>query len=116
MTPAQNQPVQQPIQQNFVQAEETTFLNNQPQMNNTLEETVLLSASTIRPYLTRLSSNGLERIDLLKDQFVIGRQAGIVDYAVQENAIGRMHAEFSISDGQYYVKDLNSTKWNLFKR
>ncbi len=25
VTPAQNQPVQQPIQQNFVQAEETTF-------------------------------------------------------------------------------------------
>ncbi len=97
-----------PVVQGLEMSNETTLLNIQPAPIGNSDETVLLSATTIKPYLTRLSSNGLERIDLVKDQFVIGRQQGIVDYAVQESAIGRMHAEFSHENGTYYVKDLNS--------
>jgi len=97
-----------PAAQRVEVSNETTLLTIQPASISNSDETVLLSATTIKPYLTRLSSNGLERIELIKDQFVIGRQHGIVDYAVQESAIGRMHAEFSHENGTYYVKDLNS--------
>jgi len=32
----------------------------------------------------------------------------MVDYAVQDNTIGKLHAEISVTEGNYYVRDLNS--------
>lgn len=100
-------PVQRRISNKVVE-NETTLLRQEFSQRQDLEETTLLSELTMQPYLTFLSNTGMERIDLLKEQFIIGRQQGIVDYVVQENAIGRMHAEISTEHGCYYIKDLNS--------
>lgn len=43
-----------------------------------------------------------------KDEFIIGRLAGHADYVINNNAVGKLHAELIYRNGACYVKDLNS--------
>jgi len=49
-----------------------------------------------------------EDIVLDKDDFVIGRLAGHVDHVINNNAVGKLHAQFICKNGVCFVKDLNS--------
>jgi hypothetical protein len=49
-----------------------------------------------------------EDIVLDKDDFVIGRLAGHVDHVINNNAVGKLHAQFICKNGACFVKDLNS--------
>lgn len=49
-----------------------------------------------------------EDIVLDKDDFVIGRLAGHVDHVINNNAVGKLHAQFICKNGVCLVKDLNS--------
>lgn len=43
-----------------------------------------------------------------KDDFIIGRLSGHVDYVVNNNAVGKLHAELIRKNGCCFVRDLNS--------
>ncbi len=63
------------------------------------------------PYLevSRSGSGGsLERIDLSKPSFVIGRQGAEADWVIEEAGVSRLHAEFVKEPDGYAVKDLGS--------
>ncbi len=49
-----------------------------------------------------------EDIVLDKDDFVIGRLEGHVDHIINNNAVGKLHAQLVIKKGSCFVKDLNS--------
>lgn len=86
---------------------ETTVLNS----GSNAGETTLLSESApvpSRAILIRLKTN--ERIPITKDVFRIGKEKGIVDYFVSDNAaVSRSHADIIFQDGKYFVRDNNST-------
>ncbi len=47
-------------------------------------------------------------IVLDRDDFIIGRLEGHVDHVLNNNAVGKLHAELLIRNGISYIKDLNS--------
>lgn len=47
-------------------------------------------------------------IVLDRDDFIIGRLSGHVDHVLNNNAVGKLHAELLNRNGVSYVKDLNS--------
>lgn len=51
---------------------------------------------------------GDESIIIDKDDFIIGRLSGHVDHVINNNAVGKLHAELIKKDGRCYIKDLNS--------
>lgn len=57
-------------------------------------------------YLDGDQSN--KKIYINKDIFLIGRLAEVVDYAISNSAIGRVHARIENEEGKYYVTDLAS--------
>lgn len=52
--------------------------------------------------------SGDEDIIIDKDEFIIGRLAGHADYVINNNAVGKLHAELIYKNGACYVRDLNS--------
>lgn len=60
------------------------------------------------PYLIRL--NAYEKIVVNKPVFRIGKEKSYVDYFVMNNnAVSRIHADIITQNGQYFIKDNNST-------
>ncbi len=49
-----------------------------------------------------------EDILIDKDEFIIGRLKGYVDFELRNSAVGKLHAQLIYKDGKSYVKDLNS--------
>jgi len=49
-----------------------------------------------------------EDIFIDKDDFIIGRLTGYVDYVLMNNAVGKLHAQLTYKNDTCYVKDLNS--------
>jgi hypothetical protein len=60
------------------------------------------------PYLESVGNNRLIKVIINKEKFIIGRLTNMVDYVVQGNTVGKLHAEISIKEGGYYIRDLNS--------
>jgi len=61
------------------------------------------------PLLRSVGKYGInEDIVIDKDEFIIGRLAGHVDYVLNNNAVGKLHAELIRRDGTCFVRDLNS--------
>lgn len=51
-----------------------------------------------------------ERINLGKEQFIIGKEVAKVNYAVMNNnTVSRQHLQIDFVGGDYYIKDLNSS-------
>lgn len=84
---------------------ETTLLG----FTNYGETSVLngMASSFDTPNLIRKSTN--EKIYITKRTFIIGKSADKVDYAVNNNAVSRIHAEISAVGSEYYVTDKDST-------
>jgi len=49
-----------------------------------------------------------EEVKINKEEFVIGRMQGSVDYYIPNKAVGKFHAKFIIKDGNFYLIDLES--------
>jgi hypothetical protein len=74
----------------------------------TQDRTVILGyASGNIPYLQSHSCPG-ERIYITKDSVLLGRLSDSVDYAINNRAVGKIHAEIVRKDDGYYIIDLNS--------
>jgi len=59
--------------------------------------------------LKRTDNHGnTEDILIDKDEFIIGRLKGYVDYELKNSAVGKLHAQLVYRNGKSYVKDLNS--------
>ena len=73
-------------------------------------KTELLARRTkgIRVLKSTRKQNGEEDILINKDDFIIGRLADHVDYAIQNNSVGKLHAQVLCRNGTCYIKDLNS--------
>ena len=52
--------------------------------------------------------NGEDDIFIEKDEFIIGRLAGHVDHVLNNNAVGKLHAQLIYRNGTCFIKDLNS--------
>lgn len=73
------------------------------------DETALLDMNMLKyPQLQRHSNGMLESISITKPNFVIGRLREQVDYVLENNSVGKIHAEIISREGEYYLVDLNS--------
>jgi len=75
-------------------------------------ETTVLSPDSTKmktdPYLIRIKTG--ERININKALFRLGKERTYVDYFVNNNtAISRTHADIITRDGEYFIRDNNST-------
>lgn len=74
-----------------------------------INETIILTEEKQEfACLQRMNNGILDRVSLTKSNFIVGRLSNYVDYLIDDNAIGRTHAEILCREGQYFVKDLNS--------
>lgn len=72
-------------------------------------DTVFLDCSEKRyPCLHGVNDGSSEFIVISKDDFLIGRLTGHVDYTLDNAAIGKIHARIVCRDDQYYIIDNNS--------
>lgn len=61
-----------------------------------------------KAYLQRMSNGMMDKISIVKSNFIIGRLPNYVDHLIESNAIGRAHAEIIYREGKYFITDLNS--------
>lgn len=108
MAQAAYQPVQQPLQQAVPNTYMPSVMSRGMQMES--DDTVILTEETAGAGYLEFYNNGLNnKIPFNKPSILIGRLRGSVDYVVENNKVGKIHAEFIYRDGAYYVKDYNST-------
>jgi len=71
-------------------------------------ETVIIKKPkpTEKPYLKE--KDGEEIIEINKDSILIGRMESFVDFVINSNAIGKIHAEILQEGEEFYVMDCNS--------
>lgn len=60
------------------------------------------------PYLAQNENGVVQKIYINKDSFKIGRLLEFVDYASDNKAVGKIHAEIRKINSEYYIMDLNS--------
>ncbi|MBO4898407.1 MAG: FHA domain-containing protein [Clostridia bacterium] len=73
------------------------------------EGTVVLSEDKSSPHLEYFENGLVRKIKLNKEVVTVGRLRKQCDYAIENNKISKIHAEFIVRDGNYYVIDCNST-------
>ncbi len=73
-------------------------------------DTIMISEvpKASHPYLESVGARTIERVVINKNKFIIGRLDSMADHIVQGSTVGKLHAEISINEGVYYIKDLNS--------
>ena len=60
-----------------------------------------------RPRLSLVFNNQRHLVD--KDKFIIGRGSTMTDLTIRDGNISRKHAAVIFRNGEYYIKDLDST-------
>jgi hypothetical protein len=70
--------------------------------------TMVLQGRTANVPCLQSLKNPAERIIIDKSSILVGRLAGSVDYVIDNNAVGKTHAEILKKDEQFYIIDLNS--------
>ncbi len=60
------------------------------------------------PCLVPKNKHSSDEIHIVKSSIVIGRMQDMVDYIINNNSVGKVHAEIIVKDECYYLKDLNS--------
>ena len=90
--------------------EAETILEDEKADNENSDTSVLVKSKDYEnpiPYLVRVKTN--ELIPLLKKEFLVGKSPD-ADYQVTDNRrISRRHAVFTVSNGECYIIDNNST-------
>lgn len=73
------------------------------------DDTVVLDGDNACAYL-ELYENGLvTKIKLDKNIITVGKLSSQCDFAINNNKISKIHAEFIVRGNEYFVKDCNST-------
>lgn len=74
------------------------------------EDTVVIENNISSGAYLEFFENGIaNKINLNKEQIVVGKLRSQCDFALNNRKISKMHAEFISRGGQFYVKDYNST-------
>lgn len=73
-----------------------------------VQEEVIIRTNKLVSFLYFESSNTQEKIYIDKDIFLLGRLPEVVDYAISNGAIGRVHARIEKDNNKYYLTDLSS--------
>lgn len=74
-----------------------------------ISETIILTEEKQEfACLQRMNNGIMDKVSITKSNFIVGRLSNYVDYLIDNNAIGRTHAEILCREGQYFIKDLNS--------
>lgn len=73
------------------------------------DDTVLLGDENSCSYLEFFENGIFKKIKLDKDVVIVGKLSSQCDYAINNNKISKMHAEFIVRGDKYFVKDCNST-------
>jgi hypothetical protein len=72
--------------------------------------TICLNESSTEERILIGRVNGKEvTIPLTKFPIILGKQEGVSDIIVDDNAVSKMHARFDELDGRIFISDLNST-------
>ena len=66
-----------------------------------------MAAGSARPGLWLIFNNQRYRVD--KDKFIIGRGSTMTDLTIRDGNISRKHAAVIFRNGNFYIKDLDST-------
>lgn len=74
------------------------------------DDTDILVENTQYDSCLEYYDNGLLcKIKLDRESILVGKLESQVDYVIKNNKISKIHAEFTQRDGEYFVKDYNST-------
>lgn len=74
------------------------------------EDTVVIDNSASGTAYLEFYDNGIaSRINLDRERIAVGKLRSQCDFVLNNRKISKMHAEFICRNGQYYVKDFNST-------
>jgi len=73
------------------------------------EDTVLLRDENRCAHLEFFDNGVFKRINLDKEVVTVGKLSKQCDYAIGNNKISKIHAEFIVRDNKFFVKDCNST-------
>jgi hypothetical protein len=72
------------------------------------EETTILKPDNNSAYLMECGKSSPEFIEIKGTGFIIGRSPSIADMVIDDNAVGRIHAQIIKKDNDYYLIDKNS--------
>ncbi|MDP4183260.1 MAG: FHA domain-containing protein, partial [Bacillota bacterium] len=97
------------LDKSFQRADQSGIMGTELLNDNSKADTVLLQDSSNLPYLLNLNSGSNEKIFIDKASFVIGRLKSQVDYELRGSGISKVHSEIITRNGQYFIKDLNSS-------
>lgn len=74
------------------------------------EATVVMNGNELgRAYLEFYENGIAKRLNIDKEQIVVGKLRTQCDFVLNNKKISKVHCEFICRDGQYFVKDFNST-------
>ena len=85
-------------------AGETVLLNE-----GSGETTLLSETNQVMAVLVKTKTG--EKITIGKREFKIGKERSKVDYCITNNSVSRIHAIITFENGDYYIKDNNSTNY-----
>ena len=73
------------------------------------DDTVLLEDETSCAFLEYYEKGVYKKIKLDSDVITVGKLSTQCDYAINNNKISKIHAQFIVKGNEYFVKDCNST-------
>ncbi len=73
------------------------------------ENTVVLDESSTEAHLEYYENGLMRKIMLTGERTIVGKLKAQCDYAFNNNKVSKIHAEFISRNGEYFVKDFNST-------
>jgi acyl-CoA synthetase (AMP-forming)/AMP-acid ligase II len=98
---------ERPLSKYPIKVKTGEFFGSEIKNTDSCKTMVLQGRTANVPYLQSLK-NPAERIIIDKSSILVGRLAGSVDYVIDNNAVGKMHAEILKKDELFYIIDLNS--------
>ena len=104
-TQSQSHPTPSPIQ-SVPQSLEQVYAGAQ---GSEFDDTVLLDEEKSCAHLEFFENGLFKKIELNKDVVTVGKLSSQCDYAISNNKISKLHAEFIVRENKYFVRDCNST-------
>ena len=77
--------------------------------NSEFDDTALLEEENPCAHLEFFENGIFKKIKLDNDVVRVGKLSSQCDYAISNNKVSKIHAEFIVRDNEYFVKDCNST-------
>lgn len=83
--------------------------SNNPYPDYDEADTDIMDEYNGEAYLEMYENGAAVRFYIGSHPILVGKQRSRVDYAIANNRVSKVHAEFGCRNGSYYVKDNNST-------